>query len=275
MANNTKEIHVLTDENKEFLKSKTAFVLPDSPSANLWTSAQVKRKFYEGQLVLFEWLRQYQEEVTPLIGDNIEEINSLTKLLETQGKLISLLQTDLINVKEKVDALTISNTTKRFVLNLKDTIKSTDNIANYETKLSCSSEDLKPLYEYLKYGLTKNLDFYLTSTSDNKLILNDWNVTVSQDENNTYIYGIDKRKQDKYFFDLTIPNKANTRTTLYEATLRVQQVITKQILDTAISDLKAYAEETYFKKRNIYETTVEVNNKQLNGLVIKIETNNK
>lgn len=44
----------LTEEQRQLLLSKTPFVLPDNPSDKNFSPAQIKRKMYEGFLVLFD-----------------------------------------------------------------------------------------------------------------------------------------------------------------------------------------------------------------------------
>ena len=51
-----KNISQLTAEQKDLLLSKSPFVLPDNPSDKHFSPAQIKRKMYEGLLVLFDYM---------------------------------------------------------------------------------------------------------------------------------------------------------------------------------------------------------------------------
>ena len=44
----------LTEAQRQLLLSKTPFVLPDNPSDKNFSPSQIKRKMYEGFLVLFD-----------------------------------------------------------------------------------------------------------------------------------------------------------------------------------------------------------------------------
>ena len=48
----------LTAEQKNFLLSKSPFVLPDNPSDKHFSPAQIKRKMYEGLVVLYDYINQ-------------------------------------------------------------------------------------------------------------------------------------------------------------------------------------------------------------------------
>ena len=56
------KITLLTDNDKQFLRSKTVASLPDNPSDKRWSASQIKLKMYEGYLVLYEWLKRLASE---------------------------------------------------------------------------------------------------------------------------------------------------------------------------------------------------------------------
>ncbi len=68
--NNNNNITILTPEDKEYLKSKTAYVLKDNPTQDSRMSAkQIKAKLYEGILQLFDWLVATQTELNDVESD--------------------------------------------------------------------------------------------------------------------------------------------------------------------------------------------------------------
>ncbi len=86
-----KNIKLLQDSDKELLKSKSAQALPNSPSNRGWSAGQIKSKLYEPQLLLFEWLKTFQEEIiayletTELTNANINTF--IEKILD--GRLVA------------------------------------------------------------------------------------------------------------------------------------------------------------------------------------------
>ena len=62
-------IKLLTEADKEQLLSKTAYVLPDNPSNKNFSASQIKRKMYEGYLVLFDYINNLIADVNTDIND--------------------------------------------------------------------------------------------------------------------------------------------------------------------------------------------------------------
>lgn len=54
------KITQLTDNDRDFLRSKSAETLPDNPSDKGLSAAQIKAKYYEPIKILFEWLKKTQ-----------------------------------------------------------------------------------------------------------------------------------------------------------------------------------------------------------------------
>lgn len=72
-----KKITILTDADRNLLKAKSPAVLPDNPSGKGWTATQIKAKFYEASLLLFEWLKLTQSETTNFFELCNKNISSL------------------------------------------------------------------------------------------------------------------------------------------------------------------------------------------------------
>lgn len=92
-----KTLTTLTDADRNLLKAKSPAVLPDNPSGKGWTAAQIKAKFYEASLLLFEWLKITQNEMNELLKLGNEDISSL------QGELNKILSGNSIVEKAYCD----------------------------------------------------------------------------------------------------------------------------------------------------------------------------
>ena len=123
------EITQLTSENKEFLKNKSPFALPDNPSEKRWSAAQIKQKMYEGFLVLFEWLQRLANETNSVLQEDdiaFEEIiESIDKIVDgTTIVAKSYGDEDGSNIKvtyeTKADATSKFNTNKDEIDKIKD-----------------------------------------------------------------------------------------------------------------------------------------------------------
>ena len=100
------KITILTPEDKEYLKSKTAYVLKDNPTQDSRMSAkQIKAKLYEGILQLFDWLVATQTELNDVESDiynalsNVytkEEVDLIKDRINSLDKDILELQDDII-----------------------------------------------------------------------------------------------------------------------------------------------------------------------------------
>lgn len=69
----------LTAEQKNFLLSKSPFVLPDNPSDKHFSPAQIKRKMYEGLVVLYDYINQLISAINAditLSNADVAQINS-------------------------------------------------------------------------------------------------------------------------------------------------------------------------------------------------------
>lgn len=77
----------LNDNDRERLKSKSPAVLPDNPSGRGWSASQIKAKFYEGLMLLFEWQRRSQSETNDLL--NLIEEEATQAVVETVNRIIN------------------------------------------------------------------------------------------------------------------------------------------------------------------------------------------
>lgn len=70
-------MEILNDENLKYLLSKTAKILPDNPSEQGWSANRIKKTYYEGFIVLFNWLKANQETIDKSIKSNDENFAKL------------------------------------------------------------------------------------------------------------------------------------------------------------------------------------------------------
>lgn len=77
---------ILSENNLKYLLGKTAKILPNNPTAQGWSAERIKKCYYEGFQVLFEWLKKTQQEVNDLDST----ING-TKLLDEISKKLDKL----------------------------------------------------------------------------------------------------------------------------------------------------------------------------------------
>ena len=132
MAND--KITTLSEENLDYLLSKTPKVMPDNPSANGWSGARVRRVLYEGYIILFEWLKRLS--------------------IEVKDKT-DILQLDLNDV-------ILSNGYKSFDLELQTPVVAED-IDNdeYMIDLTATTEQVRVIEDYLAYVGGKTLNLYI------------------------------------------------------------------------------------------------------------------
>lgn len=82
------KIKKLTVEEKDKLLSKTFFVLPDNPSTKNFSASQIKKKGYEGLLVLFEHINNLIDSINGNADINNKEIADINKAIDTINKQI-------------------------------------------------------------------------------------------------------------------------------------------------------------------------------------------
>ncbi len=79
-------IHILTDEDKQLLLSKTPYSLPDNPSDKNFTAYQIKRKMYEGYVILYEWLKKSAIETNQIFHGLISGSITINGVIESAVK---------------------------------------------------------------------------------------------------------------------------------------------------------------------------------------------
>lgn len=93
MENERLKVKVLTDNDKLFLRSKTPASLPDNPSDKRYSASQIKKKMYEGYMILFDWLRELAENVNTA-NANINE--DLQQLFSFDAEILTVEQTEYV-----------------------------------------------------------------------------------------------------------------------------------------------------------------------------------
>lgn len=124
-------IQKLTVEQKELLLSKSPYVLPDNPSDKHFSPSQIRKKMYEGLLVLYDYINLLIDAINSnvaLSNADIATINAnLTTLFSyfTNGiakKATADAENNVITVtyETKADATTKFNTNKNEIDKIKD-----------------------------------------------------------------------------------------------------------------------------------------------------------
>ncbi len=210
---------ILTELQRTQLLNRTAFTLPDNPSANQRSPEQIKKKLYEGIMILFDWLRETQNEVKT-------EIDKLTfrKLDADLEAIASLTGSYGFLVK------TAENT---WVIDTVKYLKCDDAISNYLQKV-----DAEKLYATIE-----NLN------STNTSLLAEINKTLAesktytdQEKTNTVNY-IDKRLTD------LIGLAPETLDTLYEIALELQN--DQKLIDLINTEIVKNSKAIEENKKNI------------------------
>lgn len=120
----------LTEQQKQLLLSKSAFSLPDNPSDKHFSSAQIKRKMYEGLLVLFDYINAFIDSVNSNVTLSNQDLQTMQSDI---GTLQSFFENGICK-KATADA-------------------NGDNIAStYETKSDALSEIATALAEAKAYA---------------------------------------------------------------------------------------------------------------------------
>ena len=104
------QITVLTQQDKEFLKSRTPYVLPDNPSDKKWSASQIKAKMYEGFFVLYEWLKKSAIETNQIFHGLISGSITINGVIESavedsQGNVIHETYETKTHTQELITAL--------------------------------------------------------------------------------------------------------------------------------------------------------------------------
>ena len=94
---------VLDTNDLNTLKQKSPYSLPDNPSDKGLSASQIKAKFYEGLLLLFNWLKQYQIEINTVLNLSNEEVSKITRTLEEFRNTIESLSSKVINNESKIN----------------------------------------------------------------------------------------------------------------------------------------------------------------------------
>lgn len=69
----------LTNNDRELLKSKSAYILPNNPSDKGLSADQIKKRLYEGLMLLFEWLKRAIEDTDNIDKKYEEELKNYVK----------------------------------------------------------------------------------------------------------------------------------------------------------------------------------------------------
>ena len=72
---------ILSNEDLNLLKEKSPYSLPDNPSDKGLSARQIKMKFYEGLLLIFKWIQDYQTEINTVLNLSNEDISRISQTL--------------------------------------------------------------------------------------------------------------------------------------------------------------------------------------------------
>ena len=155
-----------TDIEKKQLLSKTAYVLPDNPSNKQFSPEQIRKKFYEGFLSLFSLLN--------ILIDNIN-----ANVIEDYNSFETEIKTDVVNIKNKINNLLLSNGFKKFEVDFNVSF-----ISN-EISGSATKESVNTLLDYENYVGGKILNLRLIDNENiytilhSKIYQNDGTINLS------------------------------------------------------------------------------------------------
>lgn len=96
----------LTSENKTFLESKTAKILPNNPTSQGFSADQIRKSLYEGILVLFEWLKTTNNSNVDFNNKVMETLTAITENNEEDKQDLANLKQALIDGTFNVKYLT-------------------------------------------------------------------------------------------------------------------------------------------------------------------------
>ena len=96
----------LTSENKTFLESKTAKILPNNPTSQGFSADQIRKSLYEGILVLFEWLKTTNNSNVDFNNKVMETLTAITENNEEDKQDLENLKQALIDGTFNVKYLT-------------------------------------------------------------------------------------------------------------------------------------------------------------------------
>ena len=103
------KIKKFTVDDKNNLLSKTFYVLPDNPSDKHFSPSQIRKKGYEGYLVLFEFLNSVIDAINEnvnLSNEDIKAINAKIQEIVTYIEDNKSLIDSKVNVSDIIDNLT-------------------------------------------------------------------------------------------------------------------------------------------------------------------------
>lgn len=96
----------LTSENKTFLESKTAKILPNNPTSQGFSADQIRKSLYEGILVLFEWLKTTNNSNVDFNNKVMETLTAINENNEEDKQDLANLKQSLIDGTFNVKYLT-------------------------------------------------------------------------------------------------------------------------------------------------------------------------
>lgn len=99
------KIKKFTVDDKNNLLSKTFYVLPDNPSDKHFSPSQIRKKGYEGYLVLFEFLNRVIDAINENVDLSNEDIEAINENITTSANMGKVL-------KDMIDTLTAIVNTK-------------------------------------------------------------------------------------------------------------------------------------------------------------------
>lgn len=180
------KIHtILSEKQLNYLLSQTAQAMPDNPTQQKWTEKQIKEHFYQGFIILFNYLKAFQietKENDDLTDKNIEDINkTLDNIVLSKNQNIE--DGSIATENNGTYILSESNNIYKFFkvidgkykLIFSNEVNAVETEGNVLKKISIkgttydlSSENIKIIKDgdYTKFTLN-NSDFYVISKGKN------------------------------------------------------------------------------------------------------------
>lgn len=176
---------ILSEKQLNYLLSQTAQAMPDNPTQQKWTEKQIKEHFYQGFIILFNYLKAFQIETKDnddLTDKNIEDINkTLDNIVLSKNQNIE--DGSIATENNGTYILSESNNIYKFFkvidgkykLIFSNEVNAVETEGNVLKKISIkgttydlSSENIKIIKDgdYTKFTLN-NSDFYVISKGKN------------------------------------------------------------------------------------------------------------
>lgn len=93
------KITILGDKEKDYLMAKSAATLPKNPSEQGWSWDKILKTFHEPLLVLYEWLKQTQDQTNDVVNTFTQQIGDIVRDIGLLDGRVETLENQVDNIK--------------------------------------------------------------------------------------------------------------------------------------------------------------------------------